>query len=413
LSTRFCSGVNHIYVQEKLETTKTDMRVAFFQRFFAHYQWGLVDELANHSEYKYSFFGDVRDPAHSGIAPIPYDRRCLVDFHVIPTWQTTLHLAIQPAAAWIGLFGKYDTFIFEGSFTHPFTWLAMWMVKSRKKRVLLYTHGWNRTDTNAIIRYLRLAFYRLADGLLLYGHKAWSVGLSLGIAPEKMYVVYNSLDYHQMVALRDSIRQAHLKNIRERLFGNAQLPVIIYVGRLIASKHVDQLVEACSRVISRGHPLGLVVVGAGPELVSLKNKASRLNVPAIFTGPVYDEKELSLLISAATVMVVPGDLGLSAIHAMTYGTPVITNNVFDKQGPEVETIIPGQTGAFFHQNDLDSLVEVLIPFINDPDVRSRYRQNCIAMVDQYYNPVTMRLIFDQAVNGVPSRDSLSFSLDQK
>src|SRR6266498_177234 len=373
------------------------MRVAFFQRFFAHYQWGLVHELAEHSEHKYSFFGDMRDPAHSGIAPIPQERRCLVDFHVVPTWQATLHLAIQPAEVWIALFGQYDAFIFEGSFTHPFTWLAMWIARARKKRVLLYTHGWNRRDTNDITRYLRLAFYRQADSLLLYGHKARSIGYSLGIAPEKMYIVYNSLDYHQMVALRNSISRAQLTNIRGKLFGNAQLPVVIYVGRLIISKHVDQLVEACSRIISSGHPLGLIVVGGGPELESLKSKASQLNVPASFTGTLYEEKELSLLVSASNVMAVPGYLGLSSIHAMTYGTPVITNDDFDQHMSEVETIIPEKTGAFFHQNDLDSLVEGLIPFVNDPDTRAHYRENCIAMVDKYYNPVAMRFVFDQAV----------------
>lgn len=383
------------------------MHIAFFQRFFAHYQWGLVQELANHSEHKYTFFGDERDPARSGIEPIPLDRRRLVDFHVVPTWHITRHLAIQPSVAREAFFGKYDTFIFEGAFHHPCTWLAMWIAQARGKRVLLYTHGWRRNDTNALIRVIRLAFLRQADGLLLYGHRARSIGLSLGISPEKMYVVYNSKDYQQMVALRNSISQTQLNALRERLFGSSQLPVVIYVGRLIAAKQVDLLVEACSRVISGGHSLGLIVVGNGPQLEFLKEKTLRLNVPVHFTGAIYDETELSLLISASNVLVVPGYLGLSAIHAMTYGTPVIAHDAFDQQMPEVETIIPGKTGAFFRQNDPDSLAKALIPFLCAADSRSTYRQNCLAMVDHYYNPVTMRIVFDRAVNGIPSNDSLS------
>jgi glycosyltransferase involved in cell wall biosynthesis len=252
---------------------------------------------------------------------------------------------------------------------------------------------------------IRLAFLSQADGLLLYGHRARSIGLSLGMSPEKMYVVYNSMDYQQMATLRNSISQAQLNALREKLFDNSQLPVVIYVGRLIATKQVDLLVEACSRVINGGYPLGLIVVGDGLELEFLKEKTLRLNVPVYFTGAVYEETELSLLISASNVLVVPRYLGLSAIHAMTYGIPVITQDAFDQQGPEVETIIPGKTGAFFHQNDPDSLAEALIPFLYITNPRSTYRQNCLAIVDDYYNPATMRIAFDRAVAGLPSEDS--------
>jgi glycosyltransferase involved in cell wall biosynthesis len=329
---------------------------------------------------------------------------------MVPTWHITRHLAVQPSAVWEALFGKFDTFIYEGSFHHPCTWLGMCMAQARGKRVLLYAHGWRRTDTNALIRVIRLAFLRQADGLLLYGHRARSIGLALGVSPEKMHVVYNSMDYQQMVALRNSISQTQLNALRKKLFDNSHLPVVIYVGRLIASKQVDLLIEACSRVKTGGQPLGLIIVGEGPEMGFLKEKAFRLNLPVHFTGAVYEETQLSLLISAANVLVVPGYLGLSAIHAMTYGTPVIAHDEIDQQMPEVEAIISGRTGAFFYKNDPDSLTKTLLPFMCTSNLRSIYRQNCLAMVDNYYNPVAMRIVFDRAVSGLPSKDSLSPSL---
>jgi len=382
------------------------MRVAFFQRIFAHYQWGLVQELAIHSEHRYTFFGDKHDPARSGIEPIPIELRRLVDFHVVPTWHFTLHLAIQPSTMWEALIGKYDTFIFEGVFHHLCIWLAMWIAHARGKRVLLYTHGWRHEDTNSIIRAVRFVFLRQADGLLLYSYRARSIGISLGISPEKMYVVYNSMDYPRMVALRDSINQTQLNILRERLFGYSELPVVIYVGRLIPTKQVDLLVEACSRLKRGGYPIGLIIVGEGQEFELLKVKTLELKVPAHFTGAVYDETDLSLLISAANVLVVPGALGLSSIHAMTYGTPVITNDSLDQQGPEVETIVPGKTGAFFHKNDPESLAKAMIPFLGKTELYLNYRKNCIKMIDNYYNPIMMRKVFDRAINGLPSIDSL-------
>ncbi|MEI6149586.1 MAG: hypothetical protein WCS01_10850 [bacterium] len=46
------------------------LRVAFFQRIFAHYQAGLVKELAAHSRHDYRFIGAAQDPLGSGIEVI-------------------------------------------------------------------------------------------------------------------------------------------------------------------------------------------------------------------------------------------------------------------------------------------------------------------------------------------------------
>jgi glycosyltransferase involved in cell wall biosynthesis len=384
------------------------MRVAFFQRIFAHYQWGLVHELAHHADHEYVFYGDTRDPAGTGIAPLPAEWRDLVDYRPVRTWQPAVHLALQPAAMRTALSAEYDAFIFEGSLEHPTTWIAMQLARARGKRVLLYTHGWRREDTNATLRATRLAFYRQADALLLYGFRAKSIGRSLGIMPDGMHVAFNSLNYREMVVLRDTVSQDQSLAVRERLFGNGELPVAIYVGRLIASKRVDLLLEGCAKVAARGYRLGLLIVGDGPERKSLEDKAMRLGIPTHFAGALHDERELCSLISASMVMVVPGYVGLSAIHAMTYGVPIITNDDLDSHSPEVEAIIPGRTGEFFRSGDPDSLAEALLPFLATSGGRASYSPCCKEMVDRYYNPAFMRSVFDRAVSGRPAEDALLF-----
>ena len=46
-----------------------------------------------------------------------------------------------------------------------------------------------------------------------------------------------------------------------------------------------------------------------------------------------------------------------AIHALAYGTPVITHDDLDRQMPEVEVISEGLTGAFFKHGDVADLAE--------------------------------------------------------
>ena len=61
----------------------------------------------------------------------------------------------------------------------------------------------------------------------------------------------------------------------------------------------------------------------------------------------------------ATACVSPGNVGLTAVHSLSFGCPVITHDYLPLQGPEFESIRPGVTGDFFRQNDVDDLKRVI------------------------------------------------------
>jgi glycosyltransferase involved in cell wall biosynthesis len=54
-------------------------------------------------------------------------------------------------------------------------------------------------------------------------------------------------------------------------------------------------------------------------------KERKLDDFIVFYGESYNERELAPLIALADVCVSPGNVGLTAIHALTYGTPVINS----------------------------------------------------------------------------------------
>ena len=87
------------------------MRVAFFQRIFAHYQAGLVKELAEHSQHAYHFFGDGRDPAGSGIEVIAPALCGRIPFTYCHTTQIGSRVAFQWRAVREALFGPFDVYI--------------------------------------------------------------------------------------------------------------------------------------------------------------------------------------------------------------------------------------------------------------------------------------------------------------
>lgn len=57
--------------------------------------------------------------------------------------------------------------------------------------------------------------------------------------------------------------------------------------------------------------------------------------------------------------VCPAAVGLTAIHALSYGCPVISNDNVETQMPEFESIVEGETGSLFKENDIEDLVEKL------------------------------------------------------
>ena len=131
----------------------------------------------------------------------------------------------------------------------------------------------------------------------------------------------------------------------------------------------------------------LLIIGEGPQKSSLK-KISKKGLEKgwiYFYGKTYKESELSKLIYSSDLMVSPGNTGLNAVHALSYGTPVGTHNNFNKQMPEAAIIEDQKTGFFFNENDSDDLsikIDLWFSKFNINLTRAERRR----IIDEKYNP---------------------------
>ena len=106
-----------------------------------------------------------------------------------------------------------------------------------------------------------------------------------------------------------------------------------------------------------------------------------------FYGPCYDEEQLGHLIYNADLCVSPGNVGLTAMHSMVFGTPVLTHNDFPWQMPEFEAIKEGETGGFFERENVDSLCSALSGWFKVSGYnREQIREKCFAEIDQNWTP---------------------------
>lgn len=257
------------------------------------------------------------------------------------------------------LFHGYDDYLITGQIDYLANWLIILYAKLRGKHVYCWTHGISRSEiSKPISRRIYRTFFKSMDGIFMYNRFKFTIMRELGIDEKKMHVIHNSLDTEEQTKLYQQLTDS---GIYRSHFGN-DCPTIIYIGRIQARKKLDLLIEALSIINGKDHQANLVIVGAPTDDDSIQELVVQKNLQNAvwFYGPCFDEATNAELLYNAAVCVCPAAVGLTAIHALTYGTPVVSNDNFEEQMPEFEAIRNGVTGSFYKSGDINSLVEEIL-----------------------------------------------------
>ena len=125
----------------------------------------------------------------------------------------------------------------------------------------------------------------------------------------------------------------------------------ITVSRLEHHKKVDLVVEAFSRL---GYPL--IVVGAGQE----SRRIARLAKDNVKMLGWQADETISELLGKAKALVMAGeeDFSITAVEAQAAGCPVVAYG----GGGACETVIDGETGIFFNDQTVESVVDAVQHF---------------------------------------------------
>lgn len=343
---------------------------------FPHYRQPVFDALSGSVRFKFDFYYDydgIELTIQSGFANSS-------NHHQMKTRRIG-PLLWQSGALLLAMRTRPHAFIFLGN---PFifsTWLAAIIARARGIRVFFWTHGWVRDESGAK-DWLRSLFYRLADGLLLYGDRARLLGQKRGFKPEALHVIGNSLDYETQARLCDTL----LADQKLASEFHRRKPYFLVVARLVESAGIDLAIEAMA--LMQDTPT-LVVIGDGPSRSKLEALAKEKGVDVRFEGALYSEEDLAPYFLNCIAVVSPGKVGLLAMHALAYGAAVITHGDPERQMPEFEAIEEGVTGAFFQYGNASDLAAVLQAALDKPmnaeDIELR-RKTAIATIESRYTP---------------------------
>ena len=224
--------------------------------------------------------------------------------------------------------------------------------------------------------------YKLFSGFFSYGEKGRERLIELGVSAKKIHVIYNSLGGH----VDANERKSCFSNELNEHFGNSY-PTLLFIGRLTKVKQLDWLIKAIQIHNRQGLKYNLLIIGEGEEGTNLRNMAEESGVSdrIWFYGECYDEKKLNILIYNSDLCVSPGNVGLTALHAMMYGTPVLSHDDFETQMPEYETIVPGKTGMQYRHGSFEDFCKKIGEWLGSPFDREQVRSNCYEMINGKWN----------------------------
>lgn len=180
-----------------------------------------------------------------------------------------------------------------------------------------------------------------------------------------MYAVSNGIDLQRFTPDKAS------PAIYEKYTIPTDVPVITYVGRLDAEKHLPVLIEAFAAVRQKidAH---LLIVGSGSETENLKVKGYELGIEdhITYTGRVSDE-DLTELHRVGSVFMMPSPVELQSIatlEAMASGKPVVAIDA----GALRELCQDGVNGFLCEQDNDAEIATGLVRILENPELQEEF-----------------------------------------
>jgi glycosyltransferase involved in cell wall biosynthesis len=167
---------------------------------------------------------------------------------------------------------------------------------------------------------------------------------------------------------------------------------LVFVGRLVAWKGVDTLINIMPRILAVYPNTKLKIVGDGPLMTYLDHilHMNELEDSVELLGALPRPQALRYVASADLFLLNTGYEGLShvALEAMSYGVPVLASG----RGGNPEIVISGKTGELFEYDDREWIVETILKSLAENTIDTGWTESGVGKMffDQFRYETMMR-----------------------
>lgn len=290
---------------------------------------------------------------------------------------------VAKASELMNKFGKFDVI-------HAHDWLVSYAAKSLKEAydvpmvatIHATENGRNSGIHDETQRYINDSEWQLtyeaSEVIVNSNYMKNEIQRIFGLPYDKINVIPNGVKLDKFEGIErdyDLRRQYAMDNEK----------IILYVGRLVYEKGVQNLIGAMPKILENYHDSKLVICGRGGMMDELKQEAHNLGIDekVYFVG-YCDAAKVQKMYINADIAVFPSTyepFGIVALEGMLSGTPTVVSDV----GGLNEIVEHGVTGMKSYAGNSNSIADSILALLYDQELCDRVSKNAIEVVKEKYN----------------------------
>jgi glycosyltransferase involved in cell wall biosynthesis len=198
----------------------------------------------------------------------------------------------------------------------------------------------------------------------------------------KIHRVYNGIDLERF-------SMPHCDTTRPAV-APSHVPQIVSVGRLVAFKGFEDLIDACAELRRRGADFICEIIGDGPLREMLQAKIEQLDLSSrvrllgsLSQNAVLEKLQAADLFALASTTDAQGATDVFPtviLEAMASAQPVVSTRLAGIP----ELVLDGDTGILVSPGDAGALTEALQRLVYDRELRLRYGRAGRARIEQHF-----------------------------
>ena len=279
--------------------------------------------------------------------------------------------------------GKFDVI-------HAHDWLAAYAAKALKESynipivstIHATENGRNSGIHDETQRYINdtewLLTYESTEVIVNSNYMKGELQRIFGLPFEKINVIPNGINLSNFTGVErdyDFRRQFAMDNEK----------IILYVGRLVYEKGIQNLIGAMPKILSNYHDAKLVICGKGGMMDELKQEARNLGIEnKVYFAGYCDSKKVQKMYKCADIAVFPSTyepFGIVALEAMLAGVPTVVSDV----GGLNEIVEHGVDGMKSYAGNSNSIADSVLALLFDAKLCSAVSKNAVKKVKELYS----------------------------
>lgn len=371
----------------------TKPRIAFVHNLLIHYRVPVFNLLSKSKEFRFDFYFAAIHPGMRGKERTEQYKPTFA-YVVLNALQLGGDRFVSPSLLW-HLLRSYDLYV-SGPLASPDCWITFLAAKLRKRPFILWDERWTPTRSllSQLVQPFQLLIAKKSDSVIVPGSRSFNYFSGVLGDTKALSVVPNA-----STLTAPTPRQVHDFREQNRIPSDAK--VVLYVGRLLALKGLEFLLQGFSELESNlKDEAFLLIAGDGEYREHLEEISKRLDIRnLVFIGHVDDQ---ATCLGAGDVVVLPSVStreiseiwGMVVNEAASLGKPVV---VTEAVGCADDLVRRFECGYVVREQDADAIHLAIQKILSDRKLALTMGANGIKATKSAFSFETMADGFCEAI----------------